>query len=34
VLVRFTAGRVTADVAMVDFAGRTVVAATEPGWVS
>jgi cobalt-precorrin-5B (C1)-methyltransferase len=33
VLVRFTGGRVGADVAMVDFTGRTVVAATEAGWV-
>jgi cobalt-precorrin-5B (C1)-methyltransferase len=33
VLTRFTGGRIGADVAMVDFTGRTVVAATEPGWV-
>jgi cobalt-precorrin-5B (C1)-methyltransferase len=33
VLTRFTAGRVPAEVAMVDFAGRTVVAATRTGWV-
>jgi cobalt-precorrin-5B (C1)-methyltransferase len=33
VLTRFTEGRVAADVAMVDFTGRTVVAATVPGWV-
>ena len=33
VLVAFARGRVTADVAMVDFTGRTVVAATEPAWV-
>jgi cobalt-precorrin-5B (C1)-methyltransferase len=32
VLVAFSG--LTADVAMVDFTGRTVVAATEPGWVS
>jgi cobalt-precorrin-5B (C1)-methyltransferase len=32
VLVRF--GSLPADVAMVDFTGRTVVAATEPGWVA
>jgi cobalt-precorrin-5B (C1)-methyltransferase len=34
VLTRFTAGRVEADVAMVDFTGRTVVAATVPEWVA
>jgi cobalt-precorrin-5B (C1)-methyltransferase len=34
VLVRFTDRRLTADVAMVDFAGRTVVAATVPEWVA
>ena len=34
VLVAFVAGRITADVAMVDFTGRTVVAATRPEWVS
>jgi cobalt-precorrin-5B (C1)-methyltransferase len=34
VLVRFTDGRIDADVAMVDFTGRTVVAATLPEWVS
>jgi cobalt-precorrin-5B (C1)-methyltransferase len=34
VLVAFTDGAVSASVAMVDFTGRTVVAATEPGWVS
>jgi cobalt-precorrin-5B (C1)-methyltransferase len=33
VLVRFTDGRLTAEVAMVDFTGRTVVAATVPEWV-
>jgi cobalt-precorrin-5B (C1)-methyltransferase len=33
VLVRFAEGRVGADVAMVDFTGRTVVAATELRWV-
>jgi cobalt-precorrin-5B (C1)-methyltransferase len=33
VLVAFTHGRVEAEVAMVDFTGRTVVAATEPAWV-
>ena len=32
VLVRF--GGLPAEVAMVDFAGRTVVAATDPEWVS
>jgi cobalt-precorrin-5B (C1)-methyltransferase len=32
VLVAFSG--LTAEVAMVDFTGRTVVAATEPGWVS
>jgi cobalt-precorrin-5B (C1)-methyltransferase len=32
VLVRF--GGLPAEVAMVDFTGRTVVAATEPGWVA
>jgi cobalt-precorrin-5B (C1)-methyltransferase len=34
VLVTFVEGAVSAEVAMVDFTGRTVVAATEPGWVS
>jgi cobalt-precorrin-5B (C1)-methyltransferase len=34
VLERFTGGAMTAEVAMVDFAGRTVVASTVPGWVS
>jgi cobalt-precorrin-5B (C1)-methyltransferase len=34
VLVRFTEGRLAADVAMVDFTGRRVVAATVEGWVS
>ncbi|GII21501.1 cobalt-precorrin-5B (C(1))-methyltransferase [Planosporangium mesophilum] len=34
VLVAFTDGAVSASVAMVDFTGKTVVAATEPGWVS
>jgi cobalt-precorrin-5B (C1)-methyltransferase len=34
VLVRFTGGRIAAEVAMVDFAGRTVVAATVPEWVA
>jgi cobalt-precorrin-5B (C1)-methyltransferase len=33
VLVRFTEGTVSADVAMVDFDGRHVVAATRPEWV-
>jgi cobalt-precorrin-5B (C1)-methyltransferase len=33
VLVRFAEQRITADVAMVDFSGRTVVAATAPEWV-
>jgi cobalt-precorrin-5B (C1)-methyltransferase len=33
VLARFTDGRIAAEVAMVDFTGRTVVAATQPGWV-
>jgi cobalt-precorrin-5B (C1)-methyltransferase len=33
VLVAFVEGAVGAEVAMVDFTGRTVVAATEPGWV-
>jgi cobalt-precorrin-5B (C1)-methyltransferase len=33
VLVRFADGRIDADVAMVDFTGRTVVAATVPEWV-
>jgi cobalt-precorrin-5B (C1)-methyltransferase len=33
VLHRFTAGRLAVDVAMVDFTGRTVVAATRPEWV-
>ena len=34
VLERATGGRLAADVAMVDFAGRSVVAATRPEWVS
>ncbi len=34
VLRRFTGGRLAVDVAMVDFAGRTVVAATRPEWVA
>ncbi len=34
VLLRFAGRRIEADVAMVDFTGRTVVAATEPGWVA
>ncbi len=34
VLTRFTDGEVAADVAMVDFTGRTVVAATVPEWVA
>nr|WP_205861451.1 cobalt-precorrin-5B (C(1))-methyltransferase [Planosporangium flavigriseum] len=34
VLVAFVDGAISADVAMVDFTGRTVVAATDPGWVS
>jgi cobalt-precorrin-5B (C1)-methyltransferase len=34
VLVRFTEGQLSADVAMVDFTGRAVVAATRPEWVS
>jgi len=33
VLVRFGDGAISADVAMVDFTGRTVVAATVPDWV-
>jgi cobalt-precorrin-5B (C1)-methyltransferase len=33
VLTRFTDGRLSAQVAMVDFTGRTVVAATVPEWV-
>jgi cobalt-precorrin-5B (C1)-methyltransferase len=33
VLGRFTGGRLSARVAMVDFAGSTCVAATEPAWV-
>jgi cobalt-precorrin-5B (C1)-methyltransferase len=33
VLVRFADRHLAADVAMVDFSGRTVVAATVPGWV-
>ncbi|OLB64274.1 MAG: cobalt-precorrin-5B (C(1))-methyltransferase [Actinobacteria bacterium 13_2_20CM_2_72_6] len=33
VLTRFADGRIAADVAMVDFTGRTVVAATVPEWV-
>jgi len=32
VLQRFTAGQVTVDVAMVDFAGQRCVAATRSGW--
>jgi len=34
VLIRAAAGRLDADVALVDFAGRTVVAASRPEWVS
>jgi len=34
VLQRFTEGAVTAEVAMVDFTGRKVVAATVPEWVA
>ena len=34
VLTAFTEGAVTAEVAMVDFTGRTVVAATAPEWVA
>jgi cobalt-precorrin-5B (C1)-methyltransferase len=34
VLVRFTAARLAADVAMVDFAGARVVAGTRPEWVA
>jgi cobalt-precorrin-5B (C1)-methyltransferase len=34
VLVAFADGAVTADVAMVDFTGRTVVAATVPEWIA
>jgi cobalt-precorrin-5B (C1)-methyltransferase len=34
VLVAFTEGALTADVAMVDFTGRVVVAATRPEWVA
>lgn len=33
VLTRFVEGQLAADVAMVDFTGRTVVAATVAGWV-
>jgi cobalt-precorrin-5B (C1)-methyltransferase len=33
VLTRFVEGQLAAEVAMVDFTGRTVVAATVPGWV-
>jgi cobalt-precorrin-5B (C1)-methyltransferase len=33
VLSRFTDGRITAEVAMVDFTGRAVMAATVPAWV-
>ncbi len=33
VLLRAGEGRLDADVAMVDFAGRAVVAASQPGWV-
>jgi cobalt-precorrin-5B (C1)-methyltransferase len=34
VLIRAADGRLDADVALVDFAGRTVVAASRPEWVS
>jgi len=34
VLVRFAEGKLQAEVAMVDFTGRTVVAATKPEWVT
>jgi cobalt-precorrin-5B (C1)-methyltransferase len=34
VLIRAADGRLDADVALVDFSGQTVVAATRPGWVS
>ncbi|HCT80403.1 MAG TPA: cobalt-precorrin-5B (C(1))-methyltransferase [Micromonosporaceae bacterium] len=34
VLSRFTKGVLSAEVAMVDFTGKTVVAATKPEWVS
>ena len=34
VLIRAAGGRLDADVALVDFAGRAVVAATRPEWVS
>jgi len=34
VLIRAAAGRLDADVALVDFAGRTVVGASRPEWVS
>ncbi len=34
VLIRAAGGRLDADVALVDFAGRTVVAASRPEWVS
>jgi cobalt-precorrin-5B (C1)-methyltransferase len=34
VLVAFVDGAIVADVAMVDFTGRTVVAATVPEWVA
>jgi cobalt-precorrin-5B (C1)-methyltransferase len=34
VLIRAADGRLDADVALVDFSGQTVVAATRPGWVT
>ena len=34
VLQRFTEGALTAEVAMVDFTGRTIVAASRPDWVA
>jgi len=34
VLLRAGQGKLTADVAMVDFSGSRVVAATRPGWVT
>jgi cobalt-precorrin-5B (C1)-methyltransferase len=34
VLQRFTEGALTAEVAMVDFTGRRIVAATRPEWVT
>jgi len=34
VLLRAGQGKLTADVAMVDFSGASVVAATRPEWVT